>query len=192
MNSEEKIILHLFADLGSDSLPYQEALGYKVILVGKDIGVENFHPPEKVYGIISNPLCTMFSTARSTPKEPRDLRKGMFYVNHSLRVIHECFYRVSGINHPSCPVKFWVIENPALGYLKWFLGNPTFTYQPYEYGESYSKKTSLWGMFNLPKKPLLHNPIDKGQSITYKKGVSRKARSICPYSFAKAFFEANQ
>jgi len=39
----EKTILHLCADVGSDSKPYKDA-GYKVVLIGKDIGVENFIP----------------------------------------------------------------------------------------------------------------------------------------------------
>ena len=38
-----KTILHLCADTGSDSKPYQDA-GYNVILVGKDIGVEHSNP----------------------------------------------------------------------------------------------------------------------------------------------------
>ena len=56
MNNKDKIILHLCADTGSDSSPYQDA-GYDVRCIGKAIGVENFHPPENVYGIIANPPC---------------------------------------------------------------------------------------------------------------------------------------
>jgi len=37
--NKDKIILHLCADIGSDSKQYKDA-GYKVILVGKEIGVE--------------------------------------------------------------------------------------------------------------------------------------------------------
>lgn len=59
-----KVILHLCADIGSDSKPYADN-GYNVILVGKDIGVENFQPPKNVYGVIANPVCTEFSTART-------------------------------------------------------------------------------------------------------------------------------
>lgn len=35
---KDRIILHLCADIGSDSQPYQDA-GYNVLLVGKAIGV---------------------------------------------------------------------------------------------------------------------------------------------------------
>ena len=66
--SSKKLILHLCADTGSDSRYYQESDEYKVIKVGVAIGVENFNSPENVYGIIANPVCTEFSTARSDGK----------------------------------------------------------------------------------------------------------------------------
>lgn len=37
-----KTILHLCADLGSDSRPYQLNDEYNVICIGKQIGVENY------------------------------------------------------------------------------------------------------------------------------------------------------
>ena len=44
MDNSDKLILHLCADIGSDSQPYRDK-GYKVVCVGKDIGVENYAPP---------------------------------------------------------------------------------------------------------------------------------------------------
>jgi len=102
-----KIILHLCADTGSDTKPYKDA-GYEVILVGKSIGVENYHPPQNVYGVIANPVCTEFSTARSNGKA-RNPDEGMFLVRECQRVISEC--------NPH----FWVIENPARGVLRNYL-----------------------------------------------------------------------
>jgi hypothetical protein len=52
----KKIILHLCADIGSDSWFYANHNDYKVIKIGKDIGVENYNPPENVYGVIANPV----------------------------------------------------------------------------------------------------------------------------------------
>ena len=46
--SSPKIILHLCADLGSDSLFYQLSDEYEVIMIGEDIGVENYTPPPKI------------------------------------------------------------------------------------------------------------------------------------------------
>ena len=133
-----KTILHLCADIGSDTKPYRDA-GYNVILVGKDIGVENYHPPKDVYGVIANPVCTEFSTARSTGKA-RNPEEGMKMVKECQRIISEC--------DPT----FWVIENPATGELKNYLGKPQLVYQPWEYGSPWAKRTALWGKFNIPEK----------------------------------------
>ena len=139
-----KIILHLCADTGSDTKPYQDDPEYKVILVGSKIGVENYHPPKNVYGIIANPPCTHFSSVRTNPKTPRDEKEGMRLVKECLRIIEEAKSYGS--------LKFWVIENPATGRLKKYLGKPKFTYQPWEFGSPWSKKTALWGEFVAPKK----------------------------------------
>lgn len=192
MSNQDKTILHLCADIGSDSKPYRDA-GYNVICVGKNIGIENYEPPANVYGIIANPPCTMFSSVRTTAKIPRDLKEGMRLVKECLRIIWECQYRLSSPNSKVSPLKFWALENPATGLLRWFLGNPNFMYQPYEFGEDYSKKTALWGMFNHPNKLALYTPV-KGNSLAmkYNKSESDRKRSICSEKFAKAFFEANQ
>lgn len=192
IEKKDKIILHLCADVGSDTVIYREN-GYDVRCVGSRIGIENYTPPDNVYGIIANPVCTHFSIARSKAKSPRDLREGMRLVKECLRVIWECQYKLKEPSRTS-PLKFWAIENPATGFLRWFLGEPNFTYCPSEYGEDYTKKTALWGMFNKPIKPLLSIPV-------YKKNAGNgwcdwdkrdRKRSICPLSFARAFYEANQ
>ena len=138
MIDTEKIILHLCADTGSDSKPWKDA-GYTVILVGSDIGVENFTPPPIVYGVFANPVCTEFSTARKVG-QARDTEKGMFLVEHCLRIIN------------ACNPKFWVIENPAKGVLKNYLGQPNYVYEPWWYGSPWTKKTALWGKFNIPER----------------------------------------
>lgn len=85
--NKEKIILHLCADTGSDSKVYKDN-GYTVITIGSDIGVENYHPPKNVYGIIANPVCTEFSTARSDGKA-RNPEEGMKLVRECQRIIEE-------------------------------------------------------------------------------------------------------
>ena len=137
----KKIILHLCADIGSDSRFYQLDDDYDVITIGEDVGVENYHPPKNVHGVIANPPCTEFSTADYS--RDSDTEKGMFLVDHCLRIIKEA--------NP----KWWVLENPATGTLKKFLGKPRVTYQPWEYGSSWTKKTALWGNFNIPKKTVV-------------------------------------
>ncbi len=204
----KKIILHLCADIGSDTRYYQLDNNYEVIKIGKDIGVENYNPPKNVYGIIANPVCTEFSIAKGFHIDG-DLRKGMFLVNHCLRIIKEC--------NPT----FWVIENPATGKLKDFLGEPDFIYQPWEFGSPWTKKTALWGKFNKPNKIFSNwENVEKIESL-YIRGNRKKPslvylhkndkykikewdwaydlinddmslRSMCSDGFAKAFYEANK
>ena len=73
MRDADKIILHLCADIGSDTKKYKDA-GYKVICIGKEYGVENLRIKEtglsNVYGIIANPVCTdLKDCVYSTKKE---------------------------------------------------------------------------------------------------------------------------
>jgi len=138
-----KTILHLCADLGSDSRYYQLDKNYNVILIGVKIGIENYITPPNVHGIIANPVCTELSTAKGFHK-PNDIKKGLFLVNHCLRVIKEA------------KPKWWVLENPAMGRLKDVLGAPDKTYHPWEYGNPWTKKTGLWGNFKMPP-PLYKN-----------------------------------
>lgn len=195
MNNSEKIILHLCAKEGSDSRPYRDA-GYDVRIIGEEIGVENYHAPENVYGIIANPPCTHFSIARSNPKEPRDLREGMRLVKECLRIIWECQYVCTGNSNQRSPLQFWALENPATGFLRWFLGTPVFEYRHDEYGGILSKRTALWGDFTLPKRPILYNAVPSGYTLGSKHEPSKdrfnmQTRSRCPINFAKAFYEAN-
>src|SRR5699024_9187408 len=102
-----KTILHLCADIGSDSWPYR-ALGYDVITVGSDIGVENYHPDRPIHGVIANPVCTSFSQLRRRPAWAdswSEAANGLWMVRECERIIRE-----------ADPV-WHVIENPATGSL---------------------------------------------------------------------------
>lgn len=201
----KKIILHLCADTGSDTKPYTDA-GYEVILVGKDIGVENYHPPKNVYGIIANPVCVEFSTARSNGKA-RNPDEGMKLVKECLRIIEQA------------QPKFWVIENPARGVLSKYLGKPRFKYQPWHYGSPWTKETALWGKFfippqkytkweNVPKIPELYTRPGRGKPSlafmhkSHKKFIREfdcfevdsdmEFRSLNSQKFAQAFYKCNK
>ena len=202
---EPKIILHLCADIGSDSKPYRDA-GYDVRCIGKDIGVENYTPPNGVYGIIANPPCTMFSIARTKAKTPRDLTEGMRLVKACLKIIWECQARIESEHQRFSPLKFWSLENPASGSLRWFLGKPAFEYCQSEYGQVFTKKTALWGMFNLPRRPFMETIMKDGvgtlgghystrpilQELKQSHGGGDGGyKASCPPLFAKAFYEAN-
>ncbi len=208
-----KIILDLSGGTGAWSKKYKEA-GYRVInvtLPDYDILKTEIRPQEKynivfmgikiepietkdVYGILASPVCTMFSLARTRAKTPRDLRLGMKLVIASLNIIWECRY-----DHK---LAFWCLENP-MGILRQFLGQPAFTFDPCAFGDPYTKKTDLWGWFNIPKKNpvnLTKDQVEKNKSngrrlpsiseITNSTQAGKRA--ITPPGFARAFFEANK
>ena len=207
-----KIILDLAGGSGAWSKDYEEA-GYIVINVTLpfyDIlkteirgGYIIFQGGNKeslavwiydVYGILAAPVCTMFSLARTRAKTPRDFRQAMKLVIACLEIIWECRYKHK--------LAFWCLENP-MGILRQFLGKPVFTFNPCDFGDPYTKKTDLWGYFNIPKKSpiiLSEEQIKKGKingrrlpsisEITNSKQANKRA--ITPTGFAKAFYESNK
>lgn len=217
-----KIILDLCGGTGSWSKPYKDA-GYDVRVINTPLyDVRNFEVADKrlyfwttqasgdttgnillddLYGILAAPPCTMFSMARTTAKTPRDLKGAMEIVEACLKVIWACQYRGKRL-------KFWALENPKAR-LRWFLGAPALTFNPYDFGEPYRKPTDIWGNFNTALK---HDPVELTvkqrkqshmnmqqlpqlpKSFVTPPDMSRRssARSITPAGFAKAFYKANK
>jgi site-specific DNA-cytosine methylase len=175
-----KTILDLCGGTGAWSKPYKEA-GYNVILVDLPNDVRLFKPPKKVYGILAAPPCThLAGSGARWWKE-----KGTQPLLEALSIVDACI-RIVMVTKPH----FWVLENPV-GRLVHYLGPPKTYFQPYEYGNTWSKKTALWGKFIMPKKNIVE-PTEKNK-IWYMSGPNRsKLRSITPSGFAKAFYEANK
>lgn len=200
------VILHLCADIGSDSHIFK-LHGYEVIKVGIDVGVENFSYKGEVFGIFANPPCTEFSTARADGRA-RNPDEGMFLIEHCLRIIEEC--------NP----EFWVLENPARGVLRHYLGGPKYRYEPWWYGSPWTKQTALWGDFNIPER-LFENwdDVEKNKDLYVRPGRPKPGlaflhksaihhipefepfindvhddmsfRSLCSQNFAREFYKAN-
>lgn len=210
---KKKIILHLCADTGTDSKPYQDDSNYEVRLIGSAIGIENYNVDEPIYGIIANPVCLEFSTARSNGKA-RNPKDGMFLVNECFRIIDQAW------NYPGSVLKFWVIENPARGVLHKFIGQPVAKYEPWHYGSPWTKQTALWGegwvmperiytkWEDVPKNDKLYTRPGRGKpSLAFLHKSSQRLipefdcfkqvdsdmefRSMNSQKFAKAFKEAN-
>lgn len=205
MDNSTKIILDLCGGTGSWSKPYKDA-GYDVRVVTipeNDVRTYKL-PDEPIYGILAAPPCTMFSLARTRAKKPRDFNEGMETVVACLNLIWEARKRNKLV--------FWALENPR-GYLRQFLGKAPFIFDPWEFGDPYSKKTEIWGYFNFPHKKykdpkeimseeqirlcstnsrkLPFRSFEKwGSHLNHQK--QSELRSITPKGFADAFFKANQ
>jgi len=188
--SDKKVIYSLFDYSGNWPRPYAEA-GYEVISLdikhGDDVRLLEV-PKEPVYGVLAAPPCTDFagSGAQYWKKKDEDGR-----TLQSLELIGATARFILATN-PT----FWVVENPVGRLNRWF-GKPVMYFQPYEYGDPYTKKTGLWGKFNVPEK----NPVEpikackQGswvQKLGGKSERTKELRSMTPMGFAHAFFEANQ
>ena len=136
----------------------------------------------------------------------RDFDSGMEIVNACLRIIEQC------------KPKWWAMENPR-GHLRRFIGDPKLTFQPWEYGDPWTKATDIWGDFNVPPKkykkweevpdklPLYTRPGRGKPNFAYlhksawenvpqlqwhKPETDAEFRAMTPPGFAWAFYEANK
>jgi hypothetical protein len=177
MLNESKIIYSLFDYSGNWSQPYVDA-DYDVRRVdlkyGDDVRLLEI-PKTPVYGILAAPVCTSFAGcgAQYWPAKDADGRtlQGLELVGAACRFILSCN-----------PEGFWVIENPV-GRLNRWIGKPRFYFNPCDYGDAYTKKTALWGRFNIPVK----NPVEpvrvcsQGSWVQKLGGGDREDKGIAEY-----------
>lgn len=175
------IVLDLCGGTGAWSRPYAEA-GYdvRVITLPQDVRFLEYVGP--VHGILAAPPCTHLSGSGARWWAG----KGEGALLDALSIADACLRFVA-----ICRPVWWALENPV-GRLSRFLGKPAFTFQPYEYGDPYSKRTCLWGSFTVPEKTPVE-PTAKEYIWRLPPSEDRgQLRSITPPGFARAFFEANQ
>jgi hypothetical protein len=178
-----RIILDLCGGTQGWSRPYIEA-GYDVRVVDIENGddVRLYSPPDNVYGILAAPPCTHFAASGARWWET----KGNLALLDGLSVVDACL-RIIYVAKP----KFWALENP-IGRLTQYLGKPTMYFDPCDFGDPYTKRTCLWGKFNIPRKAPVE-PTEGSKLWRLPPSEDRwKLRSITPPGFAQAFFEANQ
>ena len=148
-----------------------------------------------IYGILAAPPCTHFSSsgAQYWPAKDADGR-----TKADLLIVHACL----DIIEVAQPEGFWALENPV-GRLPDLcprleqLGGKRRYFNPCDYGDPYTKKTCLWGSFNMPEKhpvePIRHNKQGSWlQSLGGSSEETKRLRSMTPDGFAKAFYEANK
>lgn len=198
MNSE-KTVLSLCDYTGTWSDPYRRA-GYNVVMVdlkhGQDIRLLKY--PGRVYGILAAPPCTHL--ARSGARWWAS--KGESAILEAMSIFDACC-RLALFSKPV----FWCFENPA-GRLQDYVGSPAFRFDPCDYGsygENYTKRTCLWGEFNMP---LPENSLEPIQSTRSQHSIDaymdvhgdrlwpdldrRARRSVTPRGFSEAFYKVNR
>jgi len=211
------VLLSLFDYSGNWSLPYLED-GWDVIRIDRKIKypdnystfnkdimdintewmLENiFDNYEKIDGILAAPPCTDFavSGAKHWEKKSNPVDTLFGKVNR-LEYFTELTRQTLRIIQ-LCQPMFYAIENPVGRIAKQVpeIGKAWY-FQPYWYGDEYSKKTGLYGKFNKPKPTNLVEPIkysygSKTQKYGGKSEKTKELRSITPMGFAKAFYSVN-
>ena len=162
----------------------------RIITLPADV---RFFPKEgPIHGILAAPPCDHLSRAGAhlwTKKGPGPLLESLTVVDACLRIIfiHQ-------------PLAWWALENP-IGRIKEYLGEPAFKFDPRDYGDPWTKRTWLWGDFNLPSQRVAGKVPEElqgrgmgshGRDRTTRMSSSWKVqRSMTPPGFAQAFFEAN-
>ena len=177
------LVLDLCGGTGSWSTPYRDA-GYRVevvdVLTGRDVRL--LERERDVIGVLAAPPCTEFAGSGArwwASKGEGPLLAGLSVVDACLRIVW------------ACRPEWWALENPV-GRLSRYLGSARMTFQPFEYGDPWSKRTCLWGEFIPPAIGPVVEP-KKELSPWWVSPSPRRAalRSVTPPGFARAFFESN-
>lgn len=141
LGGDSRIILDLCGGTGAWSKPYRDA-GYDVRLVTlPDQDVRTYRAPERVHGVLAAPPCTEFavSGARWWKSKPPHL------LAEAVEVWATCVRLCQNAE------AWWALENPV-GRLRKWAGPPAWTFQPWEYGDPWLKKTCIWGTAKMPPK----------------------------------------
>lgn len=184
-----KTVLSLFDYTGNWSKPYRDA-GYEVVQVDLQRGDGDArllkHLGRPVHGILAAPPCTKFAVSGARWKRSEaEMVEALSMVDVVARCV--VLYRP----------KWWVFENPVGTLIRWW-GPPRVYFNPCDFGgylsppgDRYTKKTGLWGDFNVPEKRPVEPTEGSKMHLLPPSPERANLRSATPMGFARAFFEAN-
>jgi hypothetical protein len=114
--------------------------------------------------------------------------KGLEALHDSLGLVIACKRICEASGAP------WMLENPV-GMLSSYWRKPDYTFQPWQYGDTYTKKTCLWtgGGFVMPAAWQRTKPDGMTATIHLMPPSADRGdrRSVTPAGFARAVFEVN-
>ena len=150
--------------------------------------VRSWCPPRQIASriaiLFAFPPCTHMAVSGA-----RDFRKKRnVLLRDSLELFSACEMVASYADVP------YMIENPV-GKFSDHMGKPDHIFQPWEYGDNYTKNTCLWTSedFIMPTPSVKTMPKDC-KSIMWELPPSddrQNLRAVTPMGFAQAVFEAN-
>lgn len=187
-----RTVISLFDASGVMSRPWEEA-GYNVIRYdiqnGDDINDFNAemllerHGDDNVWAVIAQPPCTDFASSGAQWWAEKDA-KGLTEISNEL--VRQTM-RTLELFHP--PV--WWLENPV-GRMQKLNGlpDPVLSFDPWHFGDPWTKRTSYWGNFN-PKLPTAMVEPVEGSKVHKLSSSAKFERSLTPEGVAYAMFMAN-
>ncbi len=167
-------------------------LSENLTVIGVDI--LQWWPPlgMAAHAILAAPPCTCFSRAGSR-WWPRMDSSGE--TEMAIQVFLRCYAICLTARN------WWALENPPgrFGRLIPGLPAPSWQFQPYEYGDPWTKQTYIWGTANKPEP---RNQVEKPETrrtpngrtqgrISMMSSSWKREREKTPPGFAMAFYEAN-
>lgn len=199
-----KRLLSLFDYTGNWSEPYRAA-GWEVtqvdLALGQDILTWDYQQfsPDHFNGILAAVPCTAYSAAGCHLWAKKDADGTTEKFDRITRKTLEI------IDYFHADINFYAIENPKGRIAQRFpeLKNKRLlSFQPWQFGEPYTKYTVLYGEFNpfLIQRPVIvpkgqrqrgSDSIDAYHGLTGRYADRAAGRSQTPKGFSQAFFEAN-
>lgn len=191
----QRTVISLFDASGVISEPWAEA-GYNVhcydLSVDGEFGdITKFcaelllerHGNDEVWAILTQPPCTDYarSGARWWHEKDRDGRTAL-----SIELVRQTLRTIELFRPP-----VWLMENPT-GRIRRLNGlpEPRLSFDPWAYGDPYTKRTQLWGRFD-PHLPMAPVEPTEGSKMHKLSSSAKYERSLTPTGFAYAFFMAN-
>jgi len=141
--------------------------------------------------IIAQPPCTHFALSGARWWEG----KGEEAILEGLQVVDACF-RIAFI----CKPRVFMLEQPVGRLIRW-IGQPRMRAHPWEFAgyaddpssEGYTKKTCIFGEFNIPDKKPWEGIIDRKKIHYASPGKSRRnIRSAAPQGMWRALHQSNK
>lgn len=203
-----------YVDAGYTVLRYDSARGDDIH--SKDWFMEIEAIKEKGYeivGVIAAPPCTSFSNAgaqwwgeqHDAPNKEWVRKKygdyAAFHYDRPIEYAEAIMTDVLMIVDLARPTEFYAMENPSgrlrkklkEGKWKTDIGLPSLSFDPWHFGDPYTKRTHLWGEMNtdLPLSTVV--PVEGSKMHKMSSGAEKIGgeRSATPEGFAYAFFMAN-
>lgn len=187
-----RTVISLFDASGVMSRPWEEA-GYNVIRYdiqnGDDINdfdaemLLNRHGNDNIWAIIAQPPCTDFASSGAQWWAEKDA-KGLTELSNEL--VRQTMRTLELFRPP-----VWWLENPV-GRMQRLNGlpDPVLSFDPWHFGDPWTKRTSYWGNFN-PKLPTAMVEPVEGSKVHQLSSSAKFERSLTPEGVAYAMFMAN-